>query len=144
MKLNVYYFEYNSGVVLIAASSISDAVKILEKCIGEDEKVLYRSRIDCEYNTENPDHKNGLVLLDRRSWKDKNIYCFEVITGDGHKNRFSLSKKNYEELLKSEYKVKWVTDYYDNRIKITKFLRSFVTQNKNISIGCIDGTHWEF
>lgn len=67
MKLNVYYFEYNSGVVLIAASSISDAVKILEKCIGEDEKVLYRSRIDCEYNTENPDHKNGLVLLDRRS-----------------------------------------------------------------------------
>lgn len=137
MKLNVYCFEYNSGIVLIAASNISDAVKISEECTREDEKVLYRFPIECEYNTANPDHENGLVLLDRRHWKDKNIYCFEIINNKGFLFRSICPRQSYEKLLKSEDKVKWVIDYLENSVQVTEFVRAFITQNENISIGCI-------
>lgn len=75
--------------------------------------------------------------------KKENIYCFEVQTDSGH-CRFTLSKANYESLLNASDKVKWVVDYFENRMIITKFLTQFITKDEQVMIGCLDGTYSEF
>ena len=77
----------------------------------------------------------------------KKYYCIEVIVSNEKHCRFTMIHTAYEHLKTlstDEEKLKYVNDYFDNRMDITKFIKQFSTYNEEIRIGYLFGEHLDF
>mgnify|MGYP001661249028 CR=1 FL=1 len=74
---------------------------------------------------------------------NKKYHCIEVIVSNEKYCRFMIISAAYEyleTLNDEEEKLKYVNEYFDYRIDITKFIKQFCTYNDEIMIGCLNGT----
>lgn len=67
MKLKIYHFEFNpsqGSYLLIAANNIVEAKELADKCTNCT-PIAFKRDIGGIYDTANPQHEKGLILVDR-------------------------------------------------------------------------------
>lgn len=64
MKLKVYHFEnFNNGYILVAATNIYEAHKIVIKEVGN---LMWNvQNTHAVYESKNPDNEHGCIILNR-------------------------------------------------------------------------------
>lgn len=78
---------------------------------------------------------------------NKKYHCIEVIVSNEKYCRFLMFHTDYKHLKTlntDEEKLKYINDYFDNCIDITKFIKQFSTYNEEIRIGWLFGEHLDF
>lgn len=70
MKFKVYHFEYEKrgSYLLVAANNIDRALKLARNLVekeGYSEEPCYKGSTGMIYETSNPEHVDGLIIIDR-------------------------------------------------------------------------------